>query len=1024
MKKLFGSKGKHAKSTNKIMSRSIALLLAFIMLFGVVFTALSNEITALADGIVLVALSDDVMILTDDRGEYDYTDTDSDVIDSDYDVATDDVATDDDGYLSETDDDYLSIYMDEEAIADVVAYDGYIGIMPLNVNLWYINTDVPRLPASPGGLNIYRITNLTELSFRHRTRFDGYDNHRMMFYYGIGPAGTPFHENAFIVGITEGVNINTGFSYGTLSEGIYFADISERTAWNEGTVLPPLPGHWGQSMLNVWALPQSAFIEINVQRTSSFVDIRGVDATGERYQINNHDNSTAPGQGQAGFPLGTFPLGTEEPLFNNNRLTYLDQPPVINPRSITVGRPVQDRHGEISEDEDETWWEIRLADGTVAASGTMADLGPHGQIPDSAIATLDTNVVYTVVMRVQESVPAGFPDPENIWSESRGRFMFTPLLDIEKKVRCITDGTGHLDGHDYIESRVGDHIVYTIRVTNRSPLGVNDLLMIDDLAGLVGNYITGIRDITLNGVPVSPQSSALVGTELRVGIPHLAGGAYADISFTATVLPGAAGESWVNEARLRDANNDQLWFYSVEREPVYDQHPAGLNPDGTVRYETVRRYQYTENRDRPLICEAEVEAPPAPNLEILKLVNGYPSIVSDVNETLTYTIRVRNTGYAAKTNFYMVDDLNHLLNPPTPLADARITDIRNIRVDDVAAPGTFAGGVLTVHIESLAPGDYVLISFQATVLPEASGHSFRNTARLVDENGEQMYEYEWSYEYLQEWCDTEDDYVYVEDANGNRIPVYSHGPSDRPLKSPAKVVVPPPGLRIEKKVSNYGDSELHDNITADVGELITYTITVSNRGEGTKLNFQMVDDLGNTTPNGRNLIDVYIENVHNIRVNGAALAAPSTFVNGVLTVVIPSLAPDAQVVIEFDAYVLPAAAGQTWTNLSVLQDRHGNQLYYEYEYEYWCEEEEEYVTVTQERPHQDESTVVVPKPLVRINKSVDRPYPQFVDVGEYLTYTIEVRNLPRDNEPTATALDFWMIDDLAHLVDTYIDNVR
>ncbi|MCL2426707.1 MAG: LPXTG cell wall anchor domain-containing protein, partial [Oscillospiraceae bacterium] len=233
-----------------------------------------------------------------------------------------------------------------------------------------------------------------------------------------------------------------------------------------------------------------------------------------------------------------------------------------------------------------------------------------------------------------------------------------------------------------------------------------------------------------------------------------------------------------------------------------------------------------------------------------------------------------------------------------------------------------------------------------------------------------------------------------------------------------------PGLRIEKKVSNYGDSELHDNITGYIDEVITYTITVSNTGDGAMDNFQVVDDLGNTTPNGRNLIGVYIDNVHNIRVNGAALVAPSTFVNDVLTVVIPSLAPNAQVVITFDAYVLPAARGQTWTNLAVLQDQDGNQLYYEYEYEYWCEEEEEYVTRTRRRPHRDESTVEVPKPFLRIIKSVNRPYPQFVNVGEHLTYTIEVRNLPRDNEPTATAFDFWMIDDLAHLVDTYIDNVR
>ncbi|MCL1787373.1 MAG: hypothetical protein FWG38_05250 [Defluviitaleaceae bacterium] len=140
----------------------------------------------------------------------------------------------------------------------------------------------------------------------------------------------------------------------------------------------------------------SASILVNVQRTNSFVDIRGESS------IYNEDSSLAWSQANSPFvPASGVNPDTGEAIRRDSIGFDPIANPVRNPRSITVGRPVHDTHGAHT-----VTWQIIDSAGVVAASGTSAELNEFGEIPTSVLATLDANMVYTVRVRVHETVPS------------------------------------------------------------------------------------------------------------------------------------------------------------------------------------------------------------------------------------------------------------------------------------------------------------------------------------------------------------------------------------------------------------------------------------------------------------------------------------------------------------------------------------------------------------------------------------------------------------------------------------------
>ena len=103
-----------------------------------------------------------------------------------------------------------------------------------------------------------------------------------------------------------------------------------------------------------------------------------------------------------------------------------------------------------------------------------------------------------------------------------------------------------------------------------------------------------------------------------------------------------------------------------------------------------------------------------------------------------------------------------------------------------------------------------------------------------------------------------------------------------------------------------------DRTIAEVGDIIIYTLTVTNHNEASLSDFVVVDTI-NTA-----LVSF---NVDNVLINGAAVVDPdsATFHFGVLRVNLAELPPSGDTVITFPVTVLPGAAGVTVTNTAILE---------------------------------------------------------------------------------------------------------
>jgi len=117
------------------------------------------------------------------------------------------------------------------------------------------------------------------------------------------------------------------------------------------------------------------------------------------------------------------------------------------------------------------------------------------------------------------------------------------------------------------------------------------------------------------------------------------------------------------------------------------------------------------------------------------LANGQNVAAANVGETITYSILVRNITEASMVaDIQLVNNLSHLMG-------SGITNVRDVIVNGVPRPDAFVFSVLMVNIPSLAAGEEVLVSFQATVASGAAGTSFTSASSLLSGNQQLYFEH-------------------------------------------------------------------------------------------------------------------------------------------------------------------------------------------------------------------------------------------------------------------------------------------
>jgi len=874
MKEMFKNKNKRAINANVMLTRAAALLIALIMIFGISVTAFDNRAVAAIESDATNAYEDSNItdMCQDIATEYNEADDDATTCEYEYEYECEYEEYDDeniDEYISDEENDESSSYVLQNAIRraisnlinrsnllahliddeiDLNSDANFIGIVPFDIYTFWPYVIIDRGEVYLDDVaNVARITNVRNVQFRHNvihTEAPGMRAQHRTQFNGIFNEWTELNAD-----LTPPELYSFTVPIENISNGIHVLGIEARRQFDE----------WG---IIDWQSPRSSTIFINVQRTNSFVHIQGGDVI--RY---NRDVSTAINRGQAGFghePGRDFVNESSEPG---------RQIPVNNPSTITVGR-VDNTHpfdgmllygDNLPANHSVSYWSItgpNINTGNIPLTDETYEIDLINDPRFINPAFTQTNVslfvpgaVYTVRVRVHEETRDNFPSDPNIWSYSEATFRFDPPT-LEKSV-----------SED--EAELGDEVTYTLTIDNTSNnLTFADILVRDELDPRVS--------ILADTIEIALQSGAAVA-----GATHNSGeDGVLEVHFL-TLPPEIIVISF----------DVRIWCATAAGQNIPNIAYLLGPPDG--------------NGDRPIIDEDDddFDVPGRPWLAIEKLVNGENSIVSDVGNVLTYSIVVRNTGTAKATDFFMIDNLSHLIDAPYQ----RIYNVRNL---GATATGGIVGDyeiidgeVVRVEILELNVGGYVTITFQATVHAYAVGSTFTNIAILSrDEDGDDpKYNTEWEYceeeggSWQQERDPDTGENVYIEDDATKNVP---YVPYER---------VPNPEMSILKRVNNVPTYTMQNADT-----VLRYTIAVTNISEYDATGFRVVDDLSR-------LIGTYLANftLADVSIPSGATASLDA---GRLTVILGTVAPGETVTITIETRLHEGLTlnGQRFNNTAIL----------------------------------------------------------------------------------------------------------
>ena len=347
---------------------------------------------------------------------------------------------------------------------------------------------------------------------------------------------------------------------------------------------------------------------------------------------------------------------------------------------------------------------------------------------------------------------------------------------------------------------VGDIIEYTLTLTNRNELALNNFLLRDTLPTELA--FADPVNVTINGTPVAVPVYEIIGQEFSmvINIPAAVGDVYGEVvvTFEARVLAAAAGSTVTNDAELLGPPA------SGEYEDVWC--------DDAGDYVT----KYVPG-NRPIVDEdaVEVDIDPIVPLELKKTANRSSAVVGDI---IKYTLTVRNLNEVAFNNFLLIDTLP---------AGLEFADPVNVTINGtpVAVPVYEIIGQefsMVIDIPAATATDYglVVVTFEARVLAAAAGSTVTNDAELLGPPAPGEYE--------DVWCDDADDYV------------KKYVPGERPPVADDSVSVPIDGAQ-QPPTPNVSIIKTASQDVAQYDEEFYYTITVSNTGTAPATNVVVTD---------------------------------------------------------------------------------------------------------------------------------------------------------------------------------------
>jgi len=263
-----------------------------------------------------------------------------------------------------------------------------------------------------------------------------------------------------------------------------------------------------------------------------------------------------------------------------------------------------------------------------------------------------------------------------------------PLLPPPSGTLTIRKQVNGVDRFPITQATLGNPLVYTITVTNNTNYPATGYIVRDDFSHLIGTYIA---PFTLANITLPSQANAtFTNNVLLVTLGTVPANSSATITITAQLLPGLelSGQSFTNTAFLHCPEGKQI-----------------------------------DEDDATVVL-------PGPELTITKLVNNvdrYTVTAATVNNTLVYTITVRNNSFvAAPAGFRVVDDFSHLIG--RYLAPFTLENV----ILPSGANAIFVDNVLSVTLGAIPAHSEVVIRINVNLLNglTMTGQQFINIATL------------------------------------------------------------------------------------------------------------------------------------------------------------------------------------------------------------------------------------------------------------------------------------------------------
>ncbi|GIX00173.1 MAG: hypothetical protein KatS3mg111_3505 [Pirellulaceae bacterium] len=228
----------------------------------------------------------------------------------------------------------------------------------------------------------------------------------------------------------------------------------------------------------------------------------------------------------------------------------------------------------------------------------------------------------------------------------------------------------------------GDQLTYTLQVTNAGPSTATNVEIVDTLPA-------GVTFVSATGGTVTPPSGG--SSDVTINVGNLAAGANAVVTITVAVDQSAAN-SVENTAIVRS-----------------DESTAGFDTD-------------TSNNS----VSESTAVQSTSDLTITKVDSADPVIAGN---SFTYTITVTNNGPSDAANTVVIDDIPDGIQITSATASAGTVTIPTSAQDTDPTNSDD----LTVNLGTVADGDTVTITVNATVLPGTRG-DLTNTVSVTSDS--------------------------------------------------------------------------------------------------------------------------------------------------------------------------------------------------------------------------------------------------------------------------------------------------